>query len=115
MVDVVLFLLALVLYAISTLAYVAAWIGGSRRGERLARPSLMAAVALHGLGMVLRWIEAGYAPLSNGFEAFSAYAWALSLAYLLIRPLRQQAVLGAFVTPLALASIVVASVLPKRI
>jgi len=115
MADVVLFLLALVLYAISTLAYVAWWIGGSRRCERLARPSLMAAVSLHGLGIALRWIEAGHAPLSNGFEAFSVYAWGLSLAYLLVRPLRQHAALGAFVTPLALLSIVVASVLPKRI
>jgi cytochrome c-type biogenesis protein CcsB len=115
MIDVVLFLLALVLYAVSTVAYVACWIGGSRRCESLARPSLIAAVSLHGLGIVLRWIEAGHVPLSNGFEAFSVYAWGLSLAYLLIRPLRQQPALGAFVTPLALASIVVASVLPKRI
>jgi ABC-type transport system involved in cytochrome c biogenesis permease subunit len=115
MVNVILFLLALVFYTISTVAYVACWIGNSRRSERFARPALLAAVALHGLAILLRWIEAGYAPLSNAFEAFSFYAWGLCLAYLLIPSLRRHAVLGVFVTPLALISIIVASVLPKRI
>jgi cytochrome c-type biogenesis protein CcsB len=115
MADVALFLLALVCYAVSTLAHAACWIGGSQRGGRLARPTLLAAVALHGLAIALRWIEAGYVPLSNGFEAFSFYAWGLSLVYLLVPSLRRCPVLGVFVTPLALTSILVASVLPKRI
>jgi cytochrome c-type biogenesis protein CcsB len=115
MVNVILFLLALVFYTISTTAYVVCWIGRSQRCERLAQPALLVAVALHGLAILLRWLEAGYAPLSNGFEAFSFYAWGLSVAYLLIPSLRRHTVLGALITPLALISILVASVLPKRI
>ena len=115
MLNVALFLLALLAYALSTVAHVACWIGGSRRCQKLALPSLMVAVVLHGAAILLRWLEAGYAPFSNGFEAFSFYAWGLSAAYLLIGSLRRQAVLGVFVTPLALLSILVASVLPKRI
>jgi cytochrome c-type biogenesis protein CcsB len=115
MVNVICLLLALLSYAVSVLAHVASWVGGSRRGARIAQPSLLVAVVLHGAAILLRWIEAGYAPLSNGFEAFSFYAWGLSLAYLLIGSLRKHVVLGAFVTPLALVSILVASVLPKRI
>ena len=115
MANVILFLLAVLFYAASTLAHIASWIGDSQRGERLARPSLLVAVLLHGLAILLRWVEAGYAPLSNGFEAFSFYAWGLSLVYLLFSSLRRQAVLGVFVTPLALMSILIASVLPKRI
>lgn len=115
MASVVFFLLALVLYTISTVAHVACWIGSSRRCERFARPILVGAVTLQGVAILLRWIEAGHAPLSNGFEAFSFYAWGLCLAYLLIPSLRCHAALGAFVTPLALASILVASVLPKQI
>jgi cytochrome c-type biogenesis protein CcsB len=115
MINVVCFVLSMVLYALSTLAHVARWIGGSRRSEVLAKPSLVGATILHGIAILLRWIEAGYAPLSSGFEAFSTYAWGLGLVYLLVRPLRRYGVLGAFVTPLALASILVASVLPKRI
>ena len=113
--SVLCFLLALSFYAASTLGYVAHWGAGSQRGERLARLSLVAAVTFHGVAIVLRWIEAGYAPLSNAFEAFSFYAWGLALLCLLVRPLRRHSVLGVFVTPLALASILVASVLPKRI
>jgi len=109
------FMLALILYMASVLAYAARWIGGSKRGERLALPILSVAVVVHGIAILLRWVEAGYAPLSNGFEAFSCYAWGLGLAYLLIGSLRRHAVLGLFVTPLALISILVASVLPKQI
>jgi len=115
MVNVVFFLLAVLCYAVSTLAYVACWIGGSRRRERLARATLLAAVLLHGTAIALRWIEAGYAPLSNAFEAFSVYAWGLGVVYLSVGSLRRHAVLGVFVTPLALISILIASVLPKRI
>jgi cytochrome c-type biogenesis protein CcsB len=115
MANVVFFLLAAFFYVLSTVAHVACWIGGSRRCERFARPTLLVAVVLHGAAILLRWIEAGYAPLSNGFEAFSLYAWGLSLAYLVVPWLRRHAMLGVFVTPLALISILVASVLPKRI
>jgi cytochrome c-type biogenesis protein CcsB len=115
MANVVLFLLALVFYGASTFAYTYGWVGGSRRAERLAQPALRIAVALHGLAILLRWVEAGYAPLSNAFEAFSLYAWGLGVAYLLIGSLRRHAILGVFVTPLAMTSILVASVLPKRI
>jgi cytochrome c-type biogenesis protein CcsB len=115
MANVVCFIVALVFYTISTLAYLLGWVGGNRRGERVAQLGLLIAVVLHGVAIALRWIEAGYAPLSNAFEAFSFYAWGLCVAYLLIGPLRRQGVLGALVTPLALISILVASVLPKRI
>jgi len=113
--DVLFFALALLCYAASTLAHAGHWIGSSRPCERIARPTLLGAVALHGLAIALRWAEAGYAPLSNAFEAFSFYAWGLGLVYLLAPGLRRHAVLGVFVTPLALTSILVASVLPKRI
>jgi len=115
MINVALFLLALILYALSTLAYVACWVGGSQRSARLALTTLVAATVFHGGAIFLRWLEAGYAPLSNAFEALSFYAWGLSVAYLAIGGLRRHAVLGVFVTPLALVSILVASVLPKRI
>jgi cytochrome c-type biogenesis protein CcsB len=122
-INVALFLLALLFYTASTVAHVACWIGdsgtagaaGRRWCQRLALPGLVAAVLLHGAAIALRWIEASYAPLSNGFEAFSFYAWGLSVVYLLAPSLRRHTAVGVFVTPLALAGILVASVLPKRI
>jgi cytochrome c-type biogenesis protein CcsB len=115
MINVVCFLLSALLYAFSTVAHLAQWVGNSQRGKRLARPSLIAATLLQGVAIALRWVEAGYAPLSDGFEAFSFYAWGLSLTYLLVKPLRRFPILGVFVTPIALSSILIASVLPKRI
>jgi cytochrome c-type biogenesis protein CcsB len=115
MANIVFFLLALVFYGASTFAYVHGWVGSSRRAEQLAPPALAIAVVLHAIAIALRWIEAGHAPLANAFEAFSFYAWGLCAAYLLIGSLRRYAVLGVFVTPLAMASILVASVLPKQI
>jgi cytochrome c-type biogenesis protein CcsB len=113
--SVLFFLLAAGIYTASVLAHVTGWVGRSRRGERLARPSLLIAVVLHGVALGLRWAEAGHAPLSNGFEAFSFYAWGVGVVYVIVEPLRRHGVLGLFVTPLALVSILVASVLPKRI
>jgi cytochrome c-type biogenesis protein CcsB len=115
MINVAFFLLAALFYSASTVAFVACWMGGSQRSERLARLTLAVAVLLHGLAIALRWLEAGHAPLSNGFEAFSLYAWGLGIAYLLIPSLRRHAIFGVFVTPLALLSILIASVLPKGI
>jgi cytochrome c-type biogenesis protein CcsB len=115
MANVAFFLLAAVFYTASTVAFVACWIGGSTQSERVARLTLLAAVLLHGAAILLRWLEAGHAPLANAFEAFSLYAWCLSTAYLLIPSLRRQSMLGVFVTSLALLSILVASVLPKGI
>lgn len=115
MANVGFFLLALFFYTVSVLVHVARWVGGSRRSEPYTIPVLTTAVVLHGMAIVLRWVEAGHAPLSNGFEAFSVYAWGLGLVYLLVGSLRRHGVLGLFVTPLALVSILVASVLPKRV
>ena len=110
-----LFTLTVLIYAVSALAHVASWLGDHRAAERAARLSLMIAVLLHGIGIGLRWVEAGYAPVSNGFESFSFYAWGLAVLYLAVGPLRRYGVLGLFVTPLALTSILVASVLPRRV
>jgi cytochrome c-type biogenesis protein CcsB len=120
MVSIACFILALALYLCSTAAYVAAWIGGTTQASRsrllaLAGQALIGAAVLHGVAIGLRWIAAGRPPLSNGFESFSVYAWALAVLFLLAGWARRYAVLGVLVTPLALGSIVVASVLPKQI
>jgi cytochrome c-type biogenesis protein CcsB len=138
MINVALFLMAALGYAVSTVAHAYCWMdrtpavsvqslatshGGQTTGVRAsssrcslaAQPALVAAVVLHGAAIALRWLEAGYPPFANAFEALSFYAWGLALIYLCIGSLRRQAVLGTFVTPLALTSILVASVLPKKI
>jgi ABC-type transport system involved in cytochrome c biogenesis permease subunit len=72
MADVVLFPLAVLFYVLSTVAYVACWIGGSRRCERFARPTLLAAVTyllqLRALKRPGRWFWARQLPSSETLE-----------------------------------------------
>ena len=72
-------------------------------------------MVLHATGIVARWLESGYPPLSNAFESFSFYGWALALGYLLVERKIGHPGFGAFVTPIASVAIAIASVLPKQI
>ena len=115
MINIVFFTTALVLYAASTLCYGLRWLADSRRARQWAAPLLLAAALLHGVAFATRWLESGYPPLTNGFEVFSFFAWGLVLVYLIVEHRSGQAVLGVFVTPLALLSLLIASALPKQI
>lgn len=115
MVNVAFFVAAGALYFGATLAYRTAWVGKVRRFCEAATRLLLAAVAVHGLGILVRWLESGYPPLSNAFESLSFYAWSLAVAYLLWERKGGRPGLGALVTPIALGAIVVAAALPKRI
>jgi len=115
MADVAAFSVAGALYLGATFSYHIAWIGRARRFRPLATRLLVAAVLVHGLGVGVRWFESGYPPLSNAFESFSFYGWALMVGYLLLERQTRHPGLGALVTPIALIAIAVASVLPKGI
>ena len=115
MINVLLFTVASVLYLGATVSYHAAWIGKVRRFRGAATRFLLAAVVVHGLGIAARWLESGYPPLSNAFESFSFYSWALMVGYLFLERGSGHPGLGALVTPIALIVIAVASVLPKEI
>ena len=115
MINVALFAVAVALYLGATFSYLAAWLGGSRRSRGYASWFLLGAVVVHAAGMGTRWLESGYPPVSNAFESFSFYGWALAAAYLILERKVGHPSLGVFVTPIALVAIVVASVLPKGI
>ncbi len=115
MADVILFMVALALYCAATFAYMATWLGRSRRFRRWAAGLLLAAVLVHAVGIAARWVESGHPPLSNGFESLAFYGWLLAAAYGILERRIGHPGLGALVTPIALAALLVASVLPKGI
>lgn len=115
MADVALFMVALALYCAATFAYMATWLGRSHRFRRWAPGLLMAAVLVQAGGIAIRWVESGYPPLSNGFESLAFYGWILAAVYAVLERRIGHPGLGAMVTPIALAAILVASVLPKEI
>ena len=115
MANVILFSLAVIGYLVAGVCYALVWRVGPRRFGRRASTALLVAAAVHGAGIVARWIESGYPPLSNAFEALSFYGWALAAGYLVLERRIGLRSFGAFVTPIALLAVVAASVLPKSI
>ena len=115
MVDVAFFAVASVLYLGATGLYHAAWVGRARRWRQFATWLLVAAVAVHGVGMAVRWLLAGRPPLADAFESFSFYGWMLAVGYLVLERRTRQPGLGALVVPIALVAILVASFFPKGI
>ena len=115
MINVVLFSCAVICYFVSGVFYVMAWPVGKPRFGRHASAALLVAAAVHGAGIVARWVESGYPPLSNAFEALSFYGWALAAGYLVLERRTGHRGFGVFVTPIALFAVVAASVLPKTI
>jgi cytochrome c-type biogenesis protein CcsB len=88
------------------------------RRERLAdagRGILWAAVGCHAVSLVIRTVvgrqmpqHGWYVPWSNWFESFSFFTLVITLEYLIIQKKSHLRIIGAFVTPLAWASLLMA-------
>jgi cytochrome c-type biogenesis protein CcsB len=86
-----------------------------RRIWQISRLFLLAGFCCQTASIVARYVEAGYTPVTNRFEASSYFSWLLVGLYLVIQIRQAMPVLGAFVTPLALVLSLTASVLPKKV
>jgi len=89
-----------------------------RRGRGLQQFSLwMAGIGFgcHTLALLARTGEAGYLPLTNLYEAISFFSWGTVLVFLAVEYRYRLHVLGSFVLPLALVSLISAAALPKQI
>lgn len=115
MADVAVFAVASLLYLGATGSYHVAWLGEKRRYRRAATRLLLAAVVVHGLGLAMRWLQAGRPPLANAFEGLSFYGWMLAAGYLVLERWTRHPGLGALVVPIALVAVAVAAFLPKGI
>jgi cytochrome c-type biogenesis protein CcsB len=111
-VDPLFFKITVVLYLAGTilsLAYVAS------QKETLATFSIVATgfgFCAHLLALIFLTINLGYLPLTNLTEAMSFFSWALVLTFLVVEYRYRIHVLGTFVLPLALVSIIPAAALP---
>jgi cytochrome c-type biogenesis protein CcsB len=110
-----LFGVAFALYGVAT--SLAIGYAATRR-ERLsaaAHVSLIGAVVFHAASLIVRTTLARripehswYVPWSNWFESFSFFTLVIGVEYLLIEARRRLPILGAFVVPVAFASLIVA-------
>ncbi len=73
------------------------------------------AFGLHTLGLVVRFAEAGYTPVTSLHEAMSFFGWCVVGLYLLLQLRYQLPSLGAFASPVALVFVLAAVSLPSGI
>ncbi len=90
------FLLAVVLYGLSSAYSVFLWRKGFRKDDRVNYFLLLAAFALHTIAMFKRGFSINQCPVNNLYEATIFIAWTIVAAYLVIGLLPRLRFLGAF-------------------
>lgn len=110
-----LFLAVFVLYAGATATALVCFYNLCQRTRSMARVLLPAAVVLHAVYLVARFVVSGHTPVASSHEAVSFFAWSLSMAYLLFRWRYRVKNFAAFVSPLIMLLMVVALFSPSRI
>lgn len=113
--NVQLFYLTLLLYSVATIGYLAYLIWVKRPVWKASRIVLIIGFLSHTATIVVRQVEAGYTPVTNRFESLIFFSWVLVAVYLAVQLRQTLPVLGAFVTPLALGLLLMASFRSKEI
>ncbi|MGH7236195.1 MAG: cytochrome c biogenesis protein CcsA [Nitrospiraceae bacterium] len=89
-----------------------------RRSEALSKVALgVTAIGFlsHTAALLTRMMEAGHVPFTSFDEAMSFFSWALVLVFLVEELRHRIHVLGSFILPLALLSLLSAAALPKAV
>ena len=106
------------IFALAAFFYMAALIFKKPRLALPARWTVVAAVVTTTAGLLLRWVESyqmgiGHAPLSNLYESLVFFAWTAGVIYLYVEFKYKNALIGAFVTPIAFLAMAYASMSPN--
>ncbi len=91
-------------YLLATFAYIA-YLWADRRAIGQAGTALTAlGAAAHTVALILRWIEGGlmHPPFTNLYESLVFFGWGIALVYLYFERRSGSRILGAFVVPLCL-------------
>jgi HemX protein len=90
------FLLAVMVYGLSSAYSVFLWRKGFRKDDRVNYFLLLAAAVLHTVAMFKRGFSIAQCPVNNLYEATTFIAWTIVVAYLLIGLFHQLRFVGAF-------------------
>ncbi|MCX5801880.1 MAG: c-type cytochrome biogenesis protein CcsB [Candidatus Eisenbacteria bacterium] len=113
--DVPFFWVALFAYLIATLLYT---LDIAVRGKWYGRAGfvvLTVGFLFHTVALVVRTLTTGHPPFTGMYEYASCLAWATVFFYLVLQLRHKAESLGVFVSPVAFAVIVVASLFPKEV
>jgi cytochrome c-type biogenesis protein CcsB len=100
---------ALVVYLISALGYMCSLYVRRVMAAKVSTWILFAAFILHTVFFALRYSKTGQTPVVSFHETLSFFAWAMAGIYLAFQFKTKTRVLGAFVSPLTLLLMIVAS------
>jgi len=111
----IIFYLTAILYLAAASVYTAYLFKRKDRVVIIAGRILMAGVALHTLGIIVRWAVVGRTPVTTLHESLFFFSWITAALYLAILFKYKLRVLGVFVAPFALVLLITASFLPNRV
>ncbi|HMP83109.1 MAG TPA: hypothetical protein PKA41_10460, partial [Verrucomicrobiota bacterium] len=96
------FMLAVVLYGLSTIYSVFLWRRGFRKDDRINYILLLTAFLLHTSAMIKRGFSFNRCPVNNLFEALMFIAWTIVAAYLVLGMFSRLRSLGVIAAPILL-------------
>lgn len=108
-VNLLLFRITLLFYFAATVLFLVEVAARHVKTARYARWVISVGFALHCATLVARFLEAGHTPVANLHESLSFFAWALVGAFLVFDLRYRLAVLGAFLSPLAMILMIAGS------
>lgn len=98
------FVLAVVVYGVSTLYSVFLWRRGFRQDNRIIYILLFAAAGVHTIAMIKRGVSFSRCPVNDLFGARMFVGWVTAMAYLVVGLWRKLRFLAVFVSPVLLAA-----------
>ena len=113
--NALLFNVTLGIYFLATVTYLAYLVKPRDPLGRASRWLISIGFLVHCAFTVDRYLEAGHTPITNLHESLSFFAWTVVGIYLLFDLRYRMAVLGAFVTPLALVLMIIGGAVPKQV
>jgi len=114
-VNIMLFKLTLLLYAVATLLYLISVVVNKTGGDRWARWIFILGFAGHTVTLVSRFYEAGYTPVTNLHESLSFFAWSIAGTFLFFDRRLRMTVLATTTSTLVLVLMLFGSLMPMGI
>jgi cytochrome c-type biogenesis protein CcsB len=111
----VFFMTTVALYFFSTVGFLVYLVRRSEALSTIALGGAAVGLATHTVALVARMAGGGTPPLPSFSEALSFSSWALVLIFLAVEFRYRLHVLGSFIVPLALVSLVSAAALPDHV
>lgn len=105
---------ALLLYLLSTAAFMVFTVRQNKRAGRSGNWLIGAGFALHTLSLFIRTIGHGQLPILNFAEALGFFGWTVAGGYLILFYRFRLHVLGAFASPLALLTTVLCTIITSE-